>query len=170
MHLLIVILGVYVATLGFAILINVSPKALNLGGLVGVAGYLVYLAYFTFIGGYVGANVFGAFTIGICGMLAAKYKKMPVIIFNIPVLVPLVPGGQAYQVMKYVAMNRPHLAFFYLMQVLMIAGALAMGFLLSELVIQLYNYLKRNLKKEEKAHKRFFFFWFKDVKIIRVQN
>ncbi|WP_429971437.1 threonine/serine exporter family protein [Fructilactobacillus sp. Tb1] len=151
MHLLIIIIGVYVATLGFAILINVSPKYLNIGGLVGVAGYLVYLAYYTYIGGYVGGNVFGAFTIGILGMIAARCKKAPVIIFNIPALVPLVPGGQAYQVMKNIALNKPRVAFGFLMQVLMIAGSLAMGFLIAELVIQLYFYILKMIKKRSRA-------------------
>ncbi|USS88426.1 threonine/serine exporter family protein [Fructilactobacillus hinvesii] len=144
-HFLIVIGGVYIATIGFALLINVSPRALNLGGIVAVAGYLVYLAYQSLGGGYVGGNVFGAFTIGICGMMAARYKKMPVIVFNTPALVPLVPGGQAYQVMKYIAMNQPHMAFYYLIQVVMIAGSIAMGFLLSELFIQLFYYTRRQI-------------------------
>ena len=150
-HLLIIIAGVYVATLGFAVLINVSPKYLNDGGTVGVAGYLVYLAYYTYIGGYVGGNVLGAFAIGIFGMIAARIKKAPVIIFNIPALVPLVPGGQAYQVMKNIAMNKPRVAFGFLMQVLMIAGSLAMGFLLAELVIQLFNYSMRSMKRRRKT-------------------
>lgn len=150
-YLLIIIAGVYVATLGFAVLINVSPKYLNDGGIVGVAGYLVYLAYYTYIGGYVGGNVLGAFAIGIFGMIAARIKKAPVIIFNIPALVPLVPGGQAYQVMKNIAMNKPRVAFGFLMQVLMIAGSLAMGFLLAELVIQLFNYSMRSMKRRRKT-------------------
>lgn len=151
LHFLIIIGGVYVATLGFTILINVSPKYLNIGALVGVAAYLVYLAYDTYVGGYIGGNVLGAFTIGILGMFVARWKKAPVIIFNIPALVPLVPGGQAYQVMKNIAMNKPKVAFAFLMQVLMIAGSLAMGFLLAELVIQLFNYAMRTLKRKRKA-------------------
>ena len=150
-HLLIIIAGVYVATLGFAVLINVSPRYLNDGVIVGVAGYLVYLAYYTYIGGYVGGNVLGAFAIGIFGMIAARIKKAPVIIFNIPALVTLVPGGQAYQVMKNIAMNKPRVAFGFLMQVLMIAGSLAMGFLLAELVIQLFNYSMRSMKRRRKT-------------------
>ncbi|QFX92366.1 threonine/serine exporter [Fructilactobacillus fructivorans] len=143
---LVKVIGVYVATLCFAILINVPPRALNLGGLVGVASYLVYLTYNSIFGGYVGGNVFGAFTIGILGMLAARYKKMPIIVFNIPALVPLVPGGQAYEVMKYIATGNTHLAFVYLMQVAMIAGALAIGFLLAELAIQLFFHVTHLFK------------------------
>ncbi|WP_395317702.1 threonine/serine exporter family protein [Fructilactobacillus frigidiflavus] len=151
LHFLIIVGGVYIATLGFAILINVSPKYLNIGALVGVASYLIYLAYDTYVGGYIGGNVLGSFTIGILGMFVARWKKAPVIIFNIPALVPLVPGGQAYQVMKNIAMNKPKVAFAFLMQVLMIAGSLAMGFLLAELVIQLFNYFMRTLKQKRKA-------------------
>ncbi|EKK20563.1 Integral membrane protein [Fructilactobacillus florum 8D] len=137
MYFILVLIEVYIATVGFAVLINVSPRALNLSGLVGTAGYVSYLGYQALISdNYVAENLVGAFTIGIVGMLAARYKKMPVIVFNIPALVPLVPGGQAYQVMKYIALRQPHVAFSYVMQVVMIAGALAMGFLLAELFIQ----------------------------------
>jgi len=56
------------------------------------------------------------------------------ILFNIPAIVPLVPGGQAYQMVKNFALGQNDTAFNYLLQVVMISGAIAFGFLLSELV------------------------------------
>ena len=67
---------------------------------------------------------------------------MPTILFNIPSLVPLVPGGQAYQAVRYFALNDNTVALRYVVQVAMIAGAIAMGFFLAELLGQAYYRLK----------------------------
>ena len=64
--------------------------------------------------------------------------KMPMILFNIPSLVPLVPGGQAYRAVRYFAIGKNDLALSYLVQVGMIAGSIAVGFFLAEFVSQVY--------------------------------
>ncbi|UQS86330.1 threonine/serine exporter family protein [Nicoliella spurrieriana] len=130
---------VYIATICFGILVNVPHRALNLDGIVGVLGWLVYYIYINAFGSssYIGANFFGTLTIGIAGILASRYKKLPVIIFNIPGLVPLVPGGQAYQVMRDMALNDYGLAKFNFLQVAFIAGSISAGFLVAEVLNQL---------------------------------
>ncbi|MHA8137783.1 threonine/serine exporter family protein [Lactobacillaceae bacterium Scapto_B20] len=130
-------LFVYIATVCFGILVNVPHRALNLDGIVGVLGWLVYFLYIKAGGNYVGANFFGTFTIGIAGIMASRYKRLPIIIFNIPGLVPLVPGGQAYQVMRDMAMGQYSAAKYNLLQVAFIAGTIAAGFLVAEVVNQL---------------------------------
>ncbi|WP_203640857.1 threonine/serine exporter family protein [Levilactobacillus andaensis] len=126
--------GTYVATLAFGILINIPRRALNVGGWIGVLGYLLYRFTVLGGGGYVVGNLLGAVAIGVASLQAAKFKKMPMILFNIPAIVPLVPGGQAYQMVKNFALGQNNTAFNYLLQVVMISGAIAFGFLLSELV------------------------------------
>ncbi|UQS85653.1 threonine/serine exporter family protein [Apilactobacillus apisilvae] len=150
MLLLVNIFCVYLATIGFGLLVNVPKRALNMGGLVSVSGWLVYYYINTYISGYVFANLFGTFVVGLLSILASRYKKMPVIIFNIPALVPLVPGGQAYQVMKSLAISNYALAKTNLIQMVFIAGAIASGFLFSEFLNQLYirwRIKKANQKK-----------------------
>ena len=46
------------------------------------------------------SNLMGAFVIGILGLFFARIKKCPVTVFNIPALVPLVPGVPAYQAVR----------------------------------------------------------------------
>ncbi|MBW1605302.1 threonine/serine exporter family protein [Lactobacillus sp. Sy-1] len=155
---------VYIATVCFGILVNVPHRALNLDGIVGVLGWLVYYLYVNHFGGYIGGNFFGTFTIGIAGVLASRYKKLPVIIFNIPGLVPLVPGGQAYQVMRDMALNEYGLAKYNLLQVAFIAGSISAGFLVAEVVNQLLfkarhyrsprHYHRDKLEKIEKKRHR----------------
>ena len=78
------------------------------------------------------------FRSGVTAIIFARVKKMPMILFNIPSLVPLVPGGQSYRAIRYFALGNNSLAIEYLVQVGMIAGAIAMGFFLAELVGQVY--------------------------------
>lgn len=129
--------GTYVATIAFGILLNIPRRALNMGGWIGVLGYLVYRFTVLWGGGYVIGNLLGAVLIGVASLQAARWKKMPMILFNIPALVPLVPGGQAYEMIKNFALGQNNLALSFLLQVVMISGAIAFGFLLSELVNRL---------------------------------
>jgi len=127
-------IGTYTATVAFGILVNIPRKALNTGGLIGLLGYLIYRFTVLGGGGYVVGNLLGALAIGVASLQFARMKRMPMILFNIPALVPLVPGGQAYQMIKNFALGQNTVAFSYLIQVIMISGSIAFGFLLSELV------------------------------------
>ncbi len=78
-------------------------------------------------------------------MYAAQYKKMPMVIFNIPSLVSFVPGGQAYQMIRNFAIGQTQTAWSFLVQVVVIAGAIAMGFVLGELYHQIWRYSRQKL-------------------------
>lgn len=134
MQLIVMLVSTYIATVAFSILINIPRHALNLAGIVGTFGFFIYWLYMHFIGGYVIANLLGAVVIGIASMAAARYKKMPMILFNIPSIVPLVPGGQAYQMVKNFAFGNTELGTKFMFEVIMIAGAIAFGFILAETV------------------------------------
>ncbi|MFD1456178.1 threonine/serine exporter family protein [Levilactobacillus lanxiensis] len=139
--------GTYVATLAFGILINIPRRALNVGGWIGVLGYVLYRFTVLWGGGYVIGNLLGAVAIGVASLQAAKLKKMPMILFNIPAIVPLVPGGQAYQMIKNFALGNNSTALVFLLQVVMISGAIAFGFLLSELVNRIQRRFWRHRKR-----------------------
>lgn len=123
----------YIATITFGILINVPRRGLNIGGLISTLSFLIYKLLLMIGTGMAIANLVGGLLIGILSMQAARYKKMPVINFNIPAMVPFVPGGQAYQMVKNFALGSNSVAMSYMLQVVIIAGAIAVGFLLAEL-------------------------------------
>ena len=138
MNLLINILFSYLASVGFGVLLNIPRRALNGCGIIEVLGWMVYLFIKHLDLGNMLANLLAAFAIGVTAIIFARVKKMPMILFNIPSLVPLVPGGQSYRAIRYFALGNNSLAIEYLVQVGMIAGAIAMGFFLAELVGQVY--------------------------------
>ncbi|WP_179396030.1 threonine/serine exporter family protein [Lacticaseibacillus absianus] len=126
----------YLSTVAFAIIINVPRRALNLAGWAGATGWLVYWLLMELHTGRMLANLLGALAIGVCGMLFARRKKMPVIIFNIPGLVPLVPGATAYQAVRALVLGRIDAALGLTLRVAMVAGAIAVGFMLAQLLAE----------------------------------
>lgn len=138
MAIVIQILCSYLATLGFGIIVNIPHRALNSCGLVGVLGWITYLLIKGANGGTMLANAVAALMIGLSSIFMARRLKMPMILFNIPSLVPLVPGGQAYKAVRNFAVGNDLAAISDLVQVVMIAGAIAMGFFISELVARTY--------------------------------
>ncbi|KRK48917.1 threonine/serine exporter [Secundilactobacillus kimchicus] len=152
--LIIDLLFTYIATVAFGVLLNLPHRALNMAGLIGTLSFLAYKLLMMAHSGLVTANLVGAVLIGVLSMQAAKWLKMPVIIFNIPALVPFVPGGQAYQMVKNFALADNTVAFSFLFQVIEIAGAIAFGFLLAELFIRLQQKLLDWLASRRKASDR----------------
>lgn len=128
----------YLATAGFGVLLNIPHRALNLSGWVGAAGWFTYELLYYLLPAEINVklaigNLVAAVVIGVASGLAAHYKRMPMIIFNIPSLVPLVPGGQSYRVVRNLVTGRPDLASHYLAQVVIISAVIAIGFLIAEL-------------------------------------
>ncbi|WP_196246337.1 threonine/serine exporter family protein [Lacticaseibacillus zhaodongensis] len=127
----------YLSTVAFAVCINVPRRGLNCAGLSGMIGWLTYWALMQLHLSVMIANLAGAFLIGLFGLLFARWKKMPVITFNIPGLVPLVPGGTAYEAVRAFAQNHQTLGIELSVKVAMVAGSIAVGFMFAQLVADL---------------------------------
>lgn len=144
----------YFATVTFGVLINVPRRGLNAGGIISTLGFLAYLLCLQAGAGIAIANLIGALLIGVLSMQAARWLKMPVINFNIPSMVPFVPGGQAYQMVKNFALGDNAEAMSYFLQVAVIAGAIAFGFLLAELFNRLQAKVMLKLSNEWRREHR----------------
>ena len=87
--------------------------------------------------------------IGILGYLFARRKKCPVIVFNIPGIVPLVPGVPAYQAVRALVDGQLSEAEDLILRVAIITIAIAMGFMLSQLVIVIFFKLRKSRKNRK---------------------
>lgn len=139
----------YLASVGFALTINVPHRALNLAGISGILGWMVYWFGFQLGWGRMLANLLGTFVIGIFGLLFARLKKCPVTVFNIPAIVPLVPGVPAYLAVRALVSGNYSHAEEMILRVGIVTAAIALGFLLSTLFTELFYKLK---KKEFYKH------------------
>ncbi|MFD1430100.1 MULTISPECIES: threonine/serine exporter family protein [Lacticaseibacillus] len=140
----------YLSTVAFAIIINVPHRALNLAGWAGATGWMVYWLLMEVHAGRMMSNLLGAFAIGLAGMIFARVKKLPVILFNIPGLVPLVPGATAYQAVRALVLGKFDDAMLLTVRVAMVAGAIAVGYMMAQLLAeQTYKAQARRASKNE---------------------
>lgn len=138
----------YVASVGFALTINVPRRALNLAGISGVVGWMVYWLAARFEFGRMLSNLLGAFVIGILSLIFARMKKCPVTVFNIPALVPLVPGVPAYQAVRALVNGELELAENAILRVAIVTCAIALGILLSTMVTEMFYRTKKFYKNK----------------------
>lgn len=142
----------FIATVGYAILINNPKRALLYCGISGTVGWLVYWSLHTIGTGKVFSNFFGAFMAAMTGIIFARIKKMPAILFNIPALVPLVPGATAYQGIRTMVLGNINSALKTLVVVALVTGAIAMGYMVAQLVSDTYTKIKRYKNKINKNY------------------
>ncbi|MBB1079679.1 threonine/serine exporter family protein [Limosilactobacillus sp. STM2_1] len=141
----------YVSTICFGILLNIPRRAYNTAGIIGGSVWVVYWIMYYHSGiGLAFSNLVAAILISIFSQFAARRKRMPIIVFNVPALVPFVPGGQAYKVVRNFAIGNYHLVTVYFYQVVVIVGAITLGFGIGELLNRMLIYLQQYLIKKSR--------------------
>lgn len=137
----------YISTITFGIITNIPRRALLTCGLTGMAGWMTYWIAYTHEVGLGFSNFLGALVIGLLSIFFSRKQLMPMIIFNIPSLVPLVPGGPAYKAVREILLQNYELGFKNLMIVVITAGAIAAGFMATTVVERTfakYQQIKKN--------------------------
>ncbi|MFB5663771.1 threonine/serine exporter family protein [Alteribacillus sp. HJP-4] len=89
----------FVATATFGIIFNIPLRLLWWGGLIGVLAWFIYstLPIYDFTDVFAAATA--AFAAAFTSHWLAKWIRVPVTMFTIPGIIPLVPGGRAYSTM-----------------------------------------------------------------------
>lgn len=135
----------YFSTITFGIITNVPRKVLNACGVTGAVGWMIFWSTKNLEAGEIFANFLGAIGIGLLSIYFSRRKKMPMTIFNIPSLVPLVPGGPAYQAVRSIVLGDYFEGAHSIIKVIMTAGAIAAGFMVTGIVERLLkNLLDKN--------------------------
>ena len=137
MELLVNVVFSYLSTVTFGVITNIPRKALNACGITGAAGWMIFILLRQMEAGEVFANFFSAVCIGLLSIYFSRKKKMPTILFNIPSIVPLVPGGPAYQAIRNFVLDNYISGFHFTMTVVMTAASIAAGFMVTSLVERL---------------------------------
>ncbi|MBB6445499.1 uncharacterized membrane protein YjjB (DUF3815 family) [Bacillus benzoevorans] len=133
----------FIAAAGFGLLFNAPKKALFQCGINGMVGWLLYFFLVEYRGvDSVIASLMAAFVVAIISGLFARWYKAPIIIFNVAGIIPLVPGGLAYDAMRHFVSNDYISALQLAAKVLLISGAIAIGLVFSEVLNQLLKKIK----------------------------
>ncbi|MED4534606.1 threonine/serine exporter family protein [Metabacillus fastidiosus] len=127
----------FIASAAFGIIFNAPKKAIIQCGFVGMFGWILYLSLYNINEDTVIATLISAFFIAVLSQTFAKLYKTPIIIFNVSGIIPLVPGGLAYDAMRKFVENDYDIAVQLAAKAFMISGAIAIGLVFSEVVNQL---------------------------------
>nr|WP_295971495.1 threonine/serine exporter family protein [uncultured Bacillus sp.] len=133
----------FIASAAFGLLFNAPRNTLLQCGLIGMVGWLFYF----FLVEYrdidpVAASIIASFIIAVISGFFARWFKAPIIIFNVAGIIPLVPGGLAYDSMRHFVINDYSTALQLAAKVLLISGAIAVGLVFSEVMNQMLKKVK----------------------------
>lgn len=120
------VVAAFVAILAFSIVIGAPRRYLPFCGIVGAAGWLVYLLNVEPYG-IVIANFIAAMVIALASHIFARIFKAPVTVFLIPGILILVPGAGMYRTVYQFFLGDRQSAGSYLLQTMQIAGMIALA-------------------------------------------
>lgn len=125
---------------GYAIIYEVPRDILIYAGITGATGGLVSTFFENFFELHTAvATLIASFIVGFVSQLFARRLKAPVIIFSIPGIIPIVPGGSAYNAMRSFVIGNSDQGFQLLISTFMSAGAIALGLALNSAFMQLLS-------------------------------
>ncbi|SEG27519.1 threonine/serine exporter family protein [Paenibacillus sp. UNC499MF] len=129
----------YIASAAFGIIFNVPRNTLIQCGFVGMMGWLVYIALVRSDTNAIVATLAAAFFVTVISRVFARLYKTPIIVFSVAGIIPLVPGGMAYDAMRSFVENDYNLAVQLAAKAFMISGSIAAGLIFSEVMNQLFK-------------------------------
>jgi len=132
----------FIASAAFGILFNVPGRTLWQCGIVGMIGWLMYVSFLKIPLDAITATLIAAFTVTLLSQFFARKYKMPIIVFNVSGVIPLVPGGLAYDAMRNVVENHYDIAVQLAAKAFMLSGAIAIGLVISEVINQIINKIR----------------------------
>lgn len=130
----------FLTALGFAVLYNIPRKTIVPSGITGAVGWTIYF-YLTEYLNLVDflATIIASFFIAFTAQIFARRVRTPVIIFILPGIIPLVPGGTAYNAMRAFVEGHSELGFQYTTNTFLTAGAIALGLSINGALFQLLS-------------------------------
>lgn len=132
----------FFATAAFGVIFNAPKKTLVKCGLVGMGGWIIYYLTEGYTADAVLATFGATLFIGIVSQQLAKFYKTPVIIFSVAGIIPLVPGGLAYDTMRKFVEDDYFTALTLGAKVIMLSGSIAFGLVFSEVINQVVRKIK----------------------------
>ncbi|GMK40357.1 membrane protein [Paenibacillus sp. CCS19] len=126
----------FIAAAAFGVLFQVPKQTLLPCGVTGMVGWVAYVLLDRWLDA-VPSTLIAALVVTVAAQLFARTYRIPVIVFSVAGIIPLVPGGVAYDAMRSVVENRYDESLPLAAKAFMMSGAIAIGLVLSEVVNRL---------------------------------
>lgn len=137
----------FIATAAFGIIFNAPKKTLVKCGFVGAGGWLIYYITNNYSGDSIVATLGATLFVGLVSHVLAKRFRTPVIIYSVAGIIPLVPGGLAYDAMRNFVEKDYNTALAIAAKVTMLSGSIAFGLVFAEVINQVIRKVRFSKKK-----------------------
>ncbi len=133
-------LGAYGSVIALCIIFCVPKKYLNLSGMVGTVGWLIYIL----LSGNTSTEMFpmflAALIVSVISHIFARWKKAPVTLFLIPGILPLVPGVGMYRIVYYFMLegSQSNMTSYYFVYTLQMAGMIAIAIFITDTFFKVF--------------------------------
>lgn len=142
------ILSSYIAMIGFSIIYEIPKKFFFIAPLIGSIAWLTYSGFVLFNTSNVIACLVAAAIAELCSYILARVLKAPVTLFLVIGIIPLVPGFYIYRA-SYYLLTDSNGALSSLITTLLLAGGIALGIILMDMVIETIMKIIQRTKKKQ---------------------
>ena len=132
----------------FAVLFNVRGKRLLLIALASALSWLGYVLCDMHGSGLFWAIFCGTTVAGMISEVLARVVKVPVLMLLVPILIPLIPGGDLYHMMSHLVRGQAEPAMNYARLLLLQAGAIALGIICCASVMGIFMGWQTHLRRK----------------------
>lgn len=138
-------IGSYCAVVALCIIFCVPKKYLNLSGIVGAIGWLIYTWTNKHTVNEMLSMFLAALVVSVMSHIFARWRKAPVTLFLIPGILPLVPGIGMYRIVYYFMStdSENHMASYYFVYTLQMAGMIAIAIFITDTFFKAFSHHKR---------------------------
>ena len=135
---LVQVIGAFVAVVAASVTFGVSKRFLVYSGLAGAVSWFVYLLLLRNHANELIAVFAATLVSALLSHIFARALKAPVTIFQIPAILPTVPGVGMYRTVYYVIMGDKEMTGYYFSKTLQIAGMIAIGIFIMDTVFRTF--------------------------------
>lgn len=135
---LVQVIGAFVAVVAASVTFGVSKRFLVYSGLAGAVSWFVYLLFLRNNANELIAVFAATLVSALLSHIFARALKAPVTIFQIPAILPTVPGVGMYRTVYYVIMGDKEMTGYYFSKTLQIAGMIAIGIFIMDTVFRTF--------------------------------
>lgn len=133
---------------GFSLLFHVKGKKLIAAAFGGGLSWVVYLAVMKYYGDPALSLLASTVTVGVLAEILARVMKTPVTILLVPMLIPLIPGGDLYYTTSYLVRGMAEECADRGNLVIKEAGAIAFGIILVTCLVQVVQQIGQRIRKK----------------------
>ena len=123
-------IAAFIGALGFALLFNVRGYKPVITGIGGALSWMIYLVMNYCIQDKIISLFIASVFLMLLAEILARILKTPAIILLVPMLIPLIPGGDLYYTMFYLVGNNLQESLGYLSLVMKEAASISFGIII----------------------------------------